>query len=148
MFRAAGPIRPDLGRRDARSRPCRASPAEGRGGLAAARGAAIHHARIDPRRRPADRGCGGPAGPAAAAPAGPSPSVAASDGLRNPARGVRHRLRRSARMPAGSRFNNVTRGAIGGDSGGNAVTGSTAAPSGRWAAPDRPGAGPASTGPP
>jgi hypothetical protein len=40
-------------------------------------------------------------------------------------------MRRSARMPSGSRFNNITRGAIGGDSGGNAVTGSTAAPSGR-----------------
>ena len=36
---------------------------------------------------------------------------------------------------AGAQANNVTRGAIGGDSGGNAVTGSTAAPSGRWAAP-------------
>jgi hypothetical protein len=42
-------------------------------------------------------------------------------------RARRHRMRRSARMPSGSRFNNVTRG----DSGGNAVTGRTAAPSGR-----------------
>lgn len=75
-------------------------------------------------------------GPAAATPAGPSPSVSASDGLLTSVRARRHslrhhRLRRSARMPSGSRFNNVTRGAIGGDSGGNAVTGSTAAPSGR-----------------
>ena len=70
-------------------------------------------------------------GPASAAPAGPSPSVTASDGLMTTVRARRHRMRRSARMPSGSRFNNVTRGAIGGDSGGNAVTGSTAAPSGR-----------------
>ncbi|KAA0114205.1 hypothetical protein CIW48_28830 [Methylobacterium sp. P1-11] len=71
------------------------------------------------------------AGPATAAPTGPSPSVAASDGLLTTVRAKRHRARRSTRMPSGSRFNNVTRGAIGGDSGGNAVTGSTAAPSGR-----------------
>ena len=70
-------------------------------------------------------------GPALAAPAGPSPSITASDGLMTTVRVRRHRMRRSARMPSGSRFNNVTRGAIGGDSGGNAVTGSTAAPSGR-----------------
>ncbi|GJE51994.1 hypothetical protein GOFOIKOB_5059 [Methylobacterium tardum] len=70
-------------------------------------------------------------GPASATPAGPSPSVAASDGLLTTVRARRHRMRRGARMLGGSRFNNVTRGAIGGDSGGNAVTGSTAAPSGR-----------------
>lgn len=78
-------------------------------------------------------------GPATAAGLGPAPSLAASDGLLTSVRArhhvrrhVRHhRMRRSARMPAGSRFNNVTRGAIAGDSGGNAVTGSTAAPSGR-----------------
>ncbi|MEL6061709.1 MULTISPECIES: hypothetical protein [unclassified Methylobacterium] len=76
------------------------------------------------------------AAPADAAPIGPSPSLTASDGLLTSVRArhhVRrhHRMRRRARMPAGARFNNVTRGAIGGDSGGNAVTGSTAAPSGR-----------------
>ncbi|MCJ2087214.1 hypothetical protein MKK88_14645 [Methylobacterium sp. E-005] len=75
------------------------------------------------------------AGPASAAPIGPSPSLAAPDGLLTSVRARHHsrhhRMRRSARMPAGARFNNVTRGAIGGDSGGNAVTGSTAAPSGR-----------------
>jgi hypothetical protein len=71
------------------------------------------------------------AGPVLAAPASPSPAVAAPDGLLTSVRAKRHRVRRSARMPSGSRFNNVTRGAIGGDSGGNAVTGSTAAPSGR-----------------
>jgi hypothetical protein len=71
-------------------------------------------------------------GPAAAMPGGPSPAVTAPDGLLTTVRAKRHhRIRRSARMPSGSRFNNVTRGAIGGDSGGNAVTGSTAAPSGR-----------------
>jgi hypothetical protein len=71
------------------------------------------------------------AGPAAATPARPSAAVTASDGLLTQVRAKRHRVRRSARMPAGSRFNNVTRGAIGGDTGGNAATGSTAAPSGR-----------------
>ncbi len=70
-------------------------------------------------------------GPASAAPAGPAPSVTAPDGLLTTVRAKHHRARRHAGRRGGSRFNNVTRGAIGGDSGGNAVTGSTAAPSGR-----------------
>lgn len=40
-------------------------------------------------------------------------------------------MRRNARMPAGARFNTVTRVAIGGDSGSTAATGGTAAPGGR-----------------
>ena len=72
------------------------------------------------------------AGPACAAPAGWSPSLAASGGLLMSVRarhhGRHHRIRRSARMPAGAQFNTVTRRAIGGDSGGTAVTGSTAVP--------------------
>lgn len=73
------------------------------------------------------------AGPATAAPSGPCPCVVASGALLIQVRAERRGPRRGARIPAGSRFNTVARGAIGGDGCGNAVTGSAAAPSGRRA---------------
>ncbi|MGU3469311.1 hypothetical protein ACLBXO_31200 [Methylobacterium sp. C33D] len=69
-----------------------------------------------------------PTGTAAALLVGPALAVPA--GLPTPVAAQHRRPRRSARMPAGSRFNTVTRGAIGGGSGDDAATGSTAAPSG------------------
>lgn len=72
-------------------------------------------------------------GPAAAVPAGPGSAVATSSDMLTPVRMKRHRKRMSRRgmMPGASGVRNVTRGAPAGSSGGNAVTGSTAAPSGK-----------------
>jgi hypothetical protein len=72
-------------------------------------------------------------GPAAAVPAGPGSTVTVPSDVLTPVRMKRHRMRQSRRMmPGASGVRNVTRGAPAGSStGGNAVTGSTAAPSGR-----------------
>ncbi|ACL58796.1 hypothetical protein [Methylobacterium nodulans] len=74
--------------------------------------------------------------PAAALPIGSSQGVAAPEGIISEARVAHHHMRRARHrrfgvMRRGGRFNNVTRGAPAGYSRGNAVTGSTAAPSGR-----------------
>ncbi|MGY2053104.1 hypothetical protein [Methylobacterium sp. JK268] len=79
-------------------------------------------------------GAGALSGPASALPVGPDRGIAAPDGAISEARmrrHARHAHRHGFRVRPGGRFNNVTRGAPAGSSGGNAVTGSTAAPSGR-----------------
>lgn len=72
-------------------------------------------------------------GPAAAVPAGPGSGLAASSGMLTPVRMKRSRKRtRRGMMPGASGARTVTRGAAAGSStGGNTVTGSTAAPSGK-----------------
>lgn len=74
--------------------------------------------------------------PAAAVPADLNRAIAAPADILTPAR-LRHHYRGGPSRRVGSmrhqqyRFNKVTRGAPAGDSGGNAVTGSGAAPSGK-----------------
>lgn len=75
--------------------------------------------------------------PAAAVPAGPAASISAPAGMVTNVRMRRHRMRRSRmgsiqrKYPGASFVRNKTPGAIGGSSGGNGVTGSYAAPSGK-----------------
>lgn len=75
--------------------------------------------------------------PAAAVPAGPVPGVSSPIDMLINVRMKRHRMRRHSMMrtqrryPGASFVRNKTPGAAAGSSGGNGVTGSYAAPSGR-----------------
>ncbi|MGU3539800.1 hypothetical protein [Methylobacterium sp. A54F] len=69
--------------------------------------------------------------PAGAMPAGSAIAVAGTSDIITTVRKKRSSRRVGAVRGQAGGFRNVTRGAIGGDSGGNAVTGSNAAPSGK-----------------